>query len=115
MKSLAILKFALLTVMAAAAFGASQAAGVALLVPAYFNPSSGYWDQLSYAARRVPLVAIANIFNGPGTDAAPRADYVRAMQSVRDAGGQVIGYVYSQYGSRAADTVKADMLRWHQF
>jgi hypothetical protein len=69
---------------------------------------------MSEAARRVPLVAIANIFNGPGTDANPRADYVRVMQSVRDAGGQVIGYVYSQYGARTADIVKADMLRWHQ-
>jgi hypothetical protein len=89
--------------------------GAALLVPAYFAPASGYWSQVATAAQRVPLVAIANIFNGPGSDATPRADYVQAMQSVRDAGGQVIGYVYSQYGSRAADVVKGDMLRWHQF
>jgi hypothetical protein len=94
---------------------AVRAAGIALLVPAYFNPSSGYWNQLSTAAQRAPLVAIANIFNGPGTDATPRSDYVQALRSVRASGGQVIGYVYSQYGARAADTVKADMLKWHQF
>jgi len=92
----------------------ASAAGIALLVPAYFSPASGYWDQLSAASSRVPLVAIANIFNGPGTGANPRSDYSQAFQSVRRAGGQVIGYVYSQYGARAADVVKADMLRWNQ-
>src|SRR4051794_12000473 len=108
MKLSAAVKFAL-PALAAAAMSA-RAEGVALLVPAYFNPSSGYWTQLASAAQRVPLVAIANISNGPGS-ATPRADYIQAMQSVRDAGGQVIGYVYSQYGARAADVVKADMLR----
>ena len=91
----------------------SRGQGIALLVPAYFDPASGYWNQLAASAQRVPVVAIANVFNGPG-GATARADYVQAMQSVRDAGGQVIGYVYSQYGARAADVVKADMLRWHQ-
>lgn len=108
MKLRALLKLALFV----AAMLSSRAAGVAVLVPAYFGPSSGYWEQLSTAAGQVPLCAIANVFNGPGTTA--RADYVRVMKSVRDAGGQVIGYVYTQYGDRAADTVKADMLRWHQ-
>jgi hypothetical protein len=109
MKLITIVKFAL---FASTLFGA-RAEGMALLVPAYFAPSSGYWGQLTTAAQRVPLVAIANIFNGPGS-ATPRADYIQAMQSVRNAGGQVIGYVYSQYGSRDPDIVKADMQRWHQ-
>jgi hypothetical protein len=111
MKLSRILKFTLLLT----ALVTSRAEGIALLVPAYFNPSSGSWDQLSQAAARVPLVAIANVFNGPGTDSSPRSDYVRVMKSVRDAGGQVIGYVYTQYGARSADIVKADMLKWHQF
>jgi hypothetical protein len=109
MKLPAVLKFVPLAVCLISA----RAEGVALMVPAYFAPSSGYWGQLATAAKRVPLVAIANIFNGPGS-ATPRADYVQAMQSVRDAGGQVVGYVYSQYGARASDVVKADMQRWHQ-
>src|SRR5687768_7473980 len=99
MKLCPILKITLLI----SALISSRAEGIALLVPAYFGPSSGNWEQLSQAAARVPLVAIANIFNGPGTDTTPRADYVRVMKSVRDAGGQVIVYVYSQYGSRSAD------------
>src|SRR3954469_9580727 len=109
MKLRTIAKIALL----ALALAPSRSEGIALLVPAYFAPSSGNWNQLATAAQRVPLIAIANIFNGPG-NATPRADYVQAMQAVRDAGGQVVGYVYSQYGARAADVVKADMLRWHE-
>ncbi len=88
--------------------------GLALLVPAYFEPKSGEWERLAEAARRVPLVAIANIFNGPGGPEAPRPEYVQAMRGVRDAGGQVIAYVYTQYGKRASEVVKSDMGRWHE-
>lgn len=88
--------------------------GVAALVPAYFSPATGYWNDLALAARRVPLVAIANIFNGPGSDTESRADYLQAIRSVRDAGGQVVGYVYTQYGDRAAEVVQNDILRWRQ-
>src|SRR5687767_11021555 len=92
----------------------ARADGVAALVPAYFSPATGYWNDLAQAARRVPLVAIANIFNGPGSDTEPRADYLQAIRSVRDAGGQVIGYVYTQYGERAAEVVQNDIQRWRE-
>lgn len=88
--------------------------GMALLVPAYFTPQSGHWTKLANAAGRVPLVAIANLFNGPGTDAVARAEYVIAFQAVRTAGGEVIGYVYTQYGKRPIQVVKEDMWRWHE-
>jgi hypothetical protein len=90
------------------------AEGMALLVPAYFDPSRGGWPALSAAAARVPLVAIANVYNGPGSDAAARPEYSRAIGELRAAGGQVVGYVYTQYGRRSLETVKADLLRWHQ-
>jgi hypothetical protein len=105
-----VLKVLLLALFVAA----SRADGIALLVPAYFEPASGHWKELASAASRVPLIAIANVFNGPGTGAKVRADYFQAIQYVRDAGGQVIGYVYTQYGKRSIDIVKSDMLRWHQ-
>src|ERR1043165_9172651 len=54
MKLFAIVKIGLL----ASAFLSARAEGVALLVPAYFAPSSGNWSQLATAAQRVPLVAI---------------------------------------------------------
>jgi hypothetical protein len=89
------------------------AEGIALLVPAYFEPGSGRWQGVAAAAARVPLVAIANVFNGPGTGPA-LPEYTAAMAAVRASGGQVIGYVHTQYGRRALDVVKADMARWNQ-
>jgi hypothetical protein len=88
--------------------------GLALLVPAYFEPASGLWGTLANAAARAPLIAIANLFNGPGSSMTPRADYVAAIRGVRIAGGQVIGYVYTQYGKRPLAAVKDDMRRWHE-
>jgi hypothetical protein len=108
MKS-AVFLFAIL-----AAVGMTRGEGVAVLVPAYFSPATGYWNDLAQAARRVPLVAIANIFNGPGSDTKPRADYLQAIRAVRDAGGQVVGYVYTQYGERAAEVVQSDIRRWQE-
>jgi hypothetical protein len=42
------------------------------------------------------VTAIVNPFNGPGS--APNADYTRAINDLRAAGGQVLGYVYTCYG-----------------
>ena len=109
------MKFAVLLLgILLAAAPVSRGDGVAVLVPAYFSPATGYWNDLAQAAGRVPLVAIANVFNGPGTDAKPRADYLQAIRSVREGGGEVIGYVYTQYGERPAEVVQADILRWKE-
>ena len=91
---------------------AAHADGMALLVPAYFEPESGLWPALAAAAARVPVVAIANVNNGPGSDSAPIQGYVAAMRAVREAGGQVVGYVFTQYGKRSLDLVKKDMQHW---
>ena len=90
------------------------AEGMALLVPAYFDPGQGRWPAVASAAQRVPLVAIANVNNGPGSGLTARPDYAKALSDLRAAGGQVVGYVYTQYGQRAVEAVKADMQRWHQ-
>src|SRR6266545_1948952 len=72
--------------------------GVGFVVPAYFYPASGSaWDSLNLAAQRVPLIAIMNPNNGPSSS--PSADYSRAVTALRNAGGLVIGYVYSSYTS----------------
>ena len=90
------------------------AEGLALLVPAYFDSSSTGWQQLTVAASRVPLVAIANLNNGPGTGPTADADYGRVLRNVRTAGGQVIGYVYTQYTRRSLEAVERDMRLWHE-
>ena len=85
-----------------------------ILVPAYFYPTSGgYWSALNQAAARVPLVAIMNPNNGPSTSV--NSDYTSAVNALRNAGGRVIGYVYSSYTARSVTEVKADIDRYHAF
>lgn len=111
MKKLAAIGSAALALMA----GEAQAGKI--LVPAYFYPSAdpslSYWDELTAAAAHVGITAIMNPDNGPGAAANP--DYTLAVDALRRAGGQVIGYVHSTYGSRAIDLVKADIDRYAAF
>lgn len=86
-------------------------AWMGLLVPAYFPPSrSADWEALAEAAAQVPVVAIANVFNGPGPSA--REDYGRVIQAVRANGGRVIGYVHATYARRPLGEVVEDLRRW---
>src|SRR5205809_3615880 len=84
---------------------AFRASGLGVLVPAYFYPAPGSaWDALNLAAQRVPLTAIMNPSNGPSMS--PNADYIRSVTALHNAGGLVIGYVYSTYTMRAIAEVK---------
>ncbi len=79
----------------------SSVLATALLVPAYFYPSSdptqSYWDELTAAAASgANVTAIMNPANGPGS--AFNSDYAAAVNSFRAAGGKVLGYVYTCYG-----------------
>lgn len=94
--------------------GRATAAGLALMVPAYFYPSDqSDWDRLAAAATRVPLVAIMNPSSGPGNRTTADARYTRAIQAVRQAGGKVTGYVFTQYARRSLAEVQADVRRYH--
>ena len=108
-------RLALLRSMGFALLGlipAFQTSGLGVLVPGYFYPAQGSaWDSLNLAAQRVPLIAIMNPNNGPATSF--NADYGRAVTALRNAGGLVIGYVYSSYTSRAIAEVKTDIDRYH--
>ena len=90
-----------------------SAAPLGIMVPAYFQPGP-LWTSLNSAAGRVPLTAIMNPNNGPGT--AQDANYVAAVNSLRAAGGKVIGYVYTSYSARPLAQVEADIdlyLAWY--
>ncbi len=89
-----------------------RAAPMGLLVPAYFYPPT-HWDSLNFAAGRVPLVIIMNPGNGPGSGQDP--NYVAVVNSLRAAGGKVIGYVYSSYATRDTNVIKADIDRFFSF
>ncbi|MBL9126769.1 MAG: spherulation-specific family 4 protein [Verrucomicrobiales bacterium] len=85
-----------------------------LMVPAYFGPDrTEAWRALASAAGRVPLVAIGNVFNGPGI--ARREDYRNVFDAVRSGGGRVLGYVHTTYTRRPAAEVRADIARWFEF
>lgn len=88
-----------------------------ILVPAYFYPSAdpgfSYWDEMTAAAAHVGITAIMNPDNGPGL--APNSDYRTAVDALRSAGGQVVGYIHTAYGSRGIDRVKADIDRYTAF
>ena len=83
-----------------------------VLVPAYFfpSPSGSPWDQLTAGATAFPglaITAILNPSNGEFTTA--ESNYVRAATQFVAAGGKVIGYVHSNYGTRAQSAVQADI------
>ena len=99
---------AALTPHAALAQGTGNATG--LIVPAYWGGDGAEWAQLTAAADDVPIIAIANEANGPGTEFNP--DLNASINTLRAAGGDVIGYVYTQYGTRNAAVVKQDIDRW---
>jgi hypothetical protein len=80
-----------------------------IMVPAYFNPSShaAYWNELDFGATKLPLIAVMNPDSGPGTSQS--ASYTNALLQLHQAGGGVIGYVYTSQGSRALSAVEADI------
>ena len=88
----------------------TRADEVVALVPAYFYPTwwaGSPWDRLNAAAARIPIEAIMNPASGPGTAVNP--DYQVAVGQLHAAGGKVIGYVPTGYGSRPADEILADV------
>ncbi|NOY41211.1 MAG: hypothetical protein GXP26_05160 [Planctomycetes bacterium] len=79
-----------------------------VIVPAYFYPSNGSaWDDLNSAASQVKITAIMNPASGPG--GGQNADYVAAVDALRAAGGKVIGYVHTTFGSRPLSTVLSEI------
>ncbi|KAF1029743.1 MAG: hypothetical protein GAK40_00343 [Burkholderia plantarii] len=91
--------------------GSAQAAD--LVVPAYFYPSgtgATAWSTLATNAASVPITAIVNPNSGPGTAVDPA--YTSAIAKVRAAGGKVIAYVHTSYGSRSLSDVTADINRY---
>lgn len=87
-----------------------------IMVPAYFNPAShpAYWNELDFGASHVPLIAIMNPNSGPGTSKS--SSYTNAIYQLHQAGGGVIGYVYTSQGTRSLSAVEADIdtyLSWY--
>lgn len=90
-----------------------------VLVPAYFYPSaSSDWNTLTASAAAHPSVAITAIMNpNNGIFSSADANFTRATTQFVDAGGTVLGYVYTRYGkgSRSLADIKANIDKYLQF
>jgi Spherulation-specific family 4 len=98
-------------------FTASPAqASLGALVPAYFSPGTGGannvgdgWTQMADAAHVINLTAIFNPNNGPVPGPDPNPDYVNAITALESAGGHVVAYVPTAFGTRPLSAVEADI------
>ena len=85
-----------------------------LLVPAYFYPAddgASHWQTLTDSAPGVRITAILNPDSGTGS--ALDTNYTTVVGSLQAAGGRVIGYVHTSYGTRSAATVRAEIDRYY--
>jgi hypothetical protein len=92
----------------------SVAKSVGILVPAYFYPlANSGWTEMTAAAAQVPVTAIVNPANGPGSTV--DQNYFSAINALRTAGGDVVGYVYTNGGSRPLEAVESDVSKYAAF
>ncbi len=85
------------------------------IVPLYTYPTDPSWQALVTAKQRhpaVPVIAIINPANGPGSGPNPNRDYVAGIQRLHDAGIMVMGYVWTGYARRPESAVQADIDRY---
>src|SRR5438093_12400260 len=83
-----------------------------VIVPLYTYPDST-WDtvaQAKIAHPSVPVVAIINPDNGPGSSR--DSNYVSGIQKLHSAGVVVLGYDATGYGSNSLSSVKSVMNTW---
>jgi hypothetical protein len=91
-----------------------------MLVPLYVYPdlhrSNSEWQRVIDNKKAHPeaeIIVIANPSSGHFSSA--DALYVNAIQKTVEANITVVGYVYTQYGARDINVVKADIDNWTRF
>jgi hypothetical protein len=83
------------------------------VVPLYSHPTSGLWStliSLHASHPKVPIAAIVDPANGPGTAVDP--NYVAGIAALRNAGIVVLGYVTTSYMTRTSVAVCNDIQQW---
>jgi hypothetical protein len=76
------------------------------MVPLYVYPGAA-WDALISAASTVKILAIVNPNSGPV--ATVDSAYSTYMTKLNNAGVEMVGYVYTNWGNRDLSAVKADI------
>lgn len=99
-----------------------------IMVPAYFFPGldgngngQDDWQDMADAADSVGITAIMNPANGPGfgpnySDTWQFSQYAAATTNLRNAGGLVIGYIFTQRGDRPVAELHQDIqdyINWY--
>jgi hypothetical protein len=84
-----------------------------IIVPLYAYPGTDAWNTVydSIAAHpSIPFYLIVNPDTGPGTTEYPREAYITAIAKLNSySNAQVLGYTYTNHGSRAISEVEADI------
>lgn len=91
-----------------------------IIVPLYIYPTPNAWDPLFTAIRNNPTAAFTVIVNpnsGPGSSKAPNSDYAAAIKQLRGTAAanqilELVGYVATGYGKKAATKVKSEVTRY---
>ncbi len=76
--------------------------------PSHWSAATYLWDDVAAGASQVPITAIINPDSGPG-NGPPNADYQVGLNTLRNAGVTMLGYVATGYGNRNSAAVKADI------
>ncbi len=76
-----------------------------MFIPAYFYPGTLWTQAISSASKIFGMIMNPN--SGPGTSV--NSTYVNTVNSAKNAGIKVYGYVHTSYGARAATDVKAEI------
>jgi hypothetical protein len=94
----------------------TSAAGSALsgvVVPLYYAPDSS-WTTVAQTAKanpNVPIIAVINPSNGPGSASDPT--YLAGVQSLQSSGVTVLGFVATSYGASPTDNVETQIRHYH--
>lgn len=103
-----------LLVSAALCLGARAAVATEILIPAYFDPiaSATEWNRIATAVdQSYKITTIINPFNGPLAANNPLTPAWLQVTDRVNCGtcGSALGFVYTRYGARPIDEVKADI------
>jgi hypothetical protein len=77
-----------------------------IIMPIYGNTSTQF-SAAEAAARRVPLIAVFNPSDGPGTS--KNTSYANWVNRIKAAGGEVTGYLATGYAGNALSNMKSQM------
>jgi Spherulation-specific family 4 len=86
-----------------------------LIVPLYFYPNSSWQTLISIklAHPAMPVIAVVNPGNGPGSSYDP--NYGKWIHKLRAAGIVVVGYVQTQYAARSLGSDENDISTYKQW